>query len=191
MVNNDRILQLIPKAKLISFKSWESVYSPEVVNIFLSASAEARYINDGELTAIATIYPQLAEATAQSRILKDRAATIVQRAREQLLSQYPGITSPGGDLYPEERSNACWRDFWHYLRCISYAVAGQQKLYICPEGLENLRLLYLELNVPFKAMIAGLENLRVSALQEFPEKERDDLAAYFEELIVAMKTFLS
>ncbi len=33
-----------------------------------------------------------------------------------VLGRFPGITEPGGGLYPAARSDACWRDFCAFLQ---------------------------------------------------------------------------
>ncbi|MDJ0728182.1 MAG: phycobilisome protein, partial [Prochloraceae cyanobacterium] len=87
------------------------------------------------------------------------------------------------------RAEACWRDFWQFLRCITYGIAGANLNYLAAEGLENMELLYQELKVPLLAMVTGLENLKYFSLQEFPTTERVAIAPYFDKLIAEMKQF--
>ncbi|MDJ0690169.1 MAG: hypothetical protein QNJ41_16855 [Xenococcaceae cyanobacterium MO_188.B32] len=114
---------------------------------------------------------------------------IVARARGDVLAAYPQITQPGGDLYPPARAEACWRDFWHFLRCITYGIAGRSTDYTSKVGLGYMEQLYRELRVPLDAMVLGLEKLKFYSLQQFEESQREDLAPYFERLITEMKRF--
>lgn len=69
-------------------------------------------------------------------------ADIVSEAREQVLAEYPNISGTGGELYPPVRAEACWRDFWHFLGCITYGIAGNTAEFTSDEGLHNMNLLY-------------------------------------------------
>ena len=106
-----------------------------------------------------------------------------------MLISFPSITQPGGELYPPERAVACWRDFWHFLRCISYGIAGEFKEFTNQEGLKNMELLYQELKVPLPAMIDGLENLKYFSLEEFFLPEKPLVSPYFDHLINELKKF--
>ena len=87
------------------------------------------------------------------------------------------------------RAEACWRDFWHFLRCTSYGIAGASIDYTSQEGFGYMEQLYQELQVPLDAMVLGLENLKLYSLQEFSAEKRHDLGFYFEELINNLKQF--
>lgn len=180
----EKAKQLIPKARIVSFNAWKEKYSPEVINVFQQADDEGRYLTDGDLEKISS------NSIDYARVLRDRATEIVDLARENVVAAYPNITEMGGDLYPPERAQACWRDFWHFLRCISYGIAGENSQYTSDEGLNNMRLLYVELNVPLLAMVTGLEGLKTFGLKEFSPSEQIKLAPYFDHLIDCMKSFV-
>ncbi len=190
--------QLIPKARIVSFAQWLPTYSPGTIIQFQAADNEGRYPNDRDLEQLVAnidTFPEAEKSAALARIevvrlLRDQADTIVTEARESLLSQYPGITEPGGDLYPPERAKACWRDFWHFLRCISYGMAGGQTEYTSKEGLHYMELLYQELKVPLPAMVSGLEGLKTASLKRIPAPDPDAIAPYFDHLILEMRRFL-
>ena len=76
-----------------------------------------------------------------AQLLRDRVVEIVDEARVEVFAQFPQITEPGGGLYPPERAEACWRDFWHYLRPISYGISGGYSEYTSAAGLENMRVM--------------------------------------------------
>ncbi|ACK68430.1 Phycobilisome protein (plasmid) [Rippkaea orientalis PCC 8801] len=180
---SEKAKQLIPKAKIMGFKRWKSSDSDEILQIFQQADDQGRYLTDLELTRIEAFSPERSSAVKKAKILREKADLIVNYAREKVLTTYPEITELGGTLYPPERAEACWRDFWHFLRCITYAIAGNSPQFTSQEGLENMQLLYQELQVPLDAMICGLKNLKTYSLQQFNPEEQQELAPYFDHLI--------
>ncbi len=186
---SERAKELIPKARIVGFDGWRSLYAEPVIAIFQQADDEGHYLSDEDLAQIKALAPQTASALEIARLLREKAPQIVFDARKQVLATYPQITEPGGGLYPAERAEACWRDFWHFLRCITYGIAGEQTAYTSQEGLENMKLLYEELRVPLEAMILGLENLKTFGLEEFNPQEQAALAPYFDHLIGQMSRF--
>ena len=185
----DKVKELITKSRIVSFDGWQTQYSQAVIAIFQQADNEGRYLTDEDIKQIVTLAPQLASSTAQAQLLRERVQEIVAQARGDVLAAYLHITEPGGDLYPPARAEACWRDFWHFLRCITYGIAGRSTEYTSEVGLSYMEQLYQELKVPLPAMVLGLEKLKYYSLQQFPKIERDNLAAYFDRLISAMKCF--
>ncbi len=186
---SEKAKQLIPKARMVSFDTWGTIYSQQVIEIFQKAEEEKRYLTDRDLEEIKTLSPNSSSSLEKVKLLREKAPQIIDRARKQVLAQYPHITEPGGELYPPVRAEACWRDFWHFLRCITYGIAGQITEYTSDEGLKNMELLYQELRVPLKAMVTGLENLKIFSLEEFQLQERDNLAPYFDRAIAKLKQF--
>ena len=186
---SERAKELIKKSRIVSFNGWEEIYTPEVVSIFQQADDESRYLTDEDLGQLKEIAPNLATSLKQTQLLRDRVTEIVNHARAKVLAAYPQITEPGGGLYPVSRAEACWRDFWHFLRCISYGVAGQTVNYTSQEGLGYMEELYQELQVPLDAMILGLENLKIYALKQFADVEAANLSPYFDRLINQMEQF--
>jgi len=123
------------------------------------------------------------------QLLRDRVNAIVDEARAEVLQVFPNITQEGGGLYPPERANACWRDFWHFLRCITYGIAGQRTDYLSVEGLQYMNLLYQELQVPLDAMVVGLEGIKAASLKRLEPAQTSALAPYFDCLIEQLKLF--
>lgn len=121
--------------------------------------------------------------------MRDRVVEIVSDARAVVLEANPGITEPGGGLYPPLRAEACWRDFWHFLRCISYGISAQRIDYTSDRGLSYMEQLYQELEVPLDAMVLGLEQLKVFSLKYFEPAAQKDLEPYFDRLIESMGQF--
>ena len=186
---SDKVKELIKKSRIVSFATWQSKYSAQVIDIFQKADDEGRYLSDRDLQQLNQLAPELSESLAQATLLRDRASDLVDKARKEVLAAYPKITEPGGGLYPPMRAEACWRDFWHFLRCISYGIAGALVDYTSQEGLGYMEQLYQELQVPLDAMVLGLEKLKFYSLQEFDTAKSHDLESYFEQLINSLKQF--
>jgi Phycobilisome protein len=184
-----RVKELIAKSRIVSFASWEQSYPKEVIQLFQTADDEGRYLTDEDLEQIGAVSPETASLLNIARFLRDRVSEIVVEAREQVLLTYPDLTQPGGGLYPPERAEACWRDFWHFLRCITYGIAGGSTEFTSSEGLHQMNLLYQELQVPLDAMVLGLENLKSASLRRLPESERESLTPYFARLINQLRAF--
>jgi hypothetical protein len=184
---SDKVKELIAKSRIVSF-DWQD-YPESVVAIFQQADDQSRYLTDDDIAQIQAIAPNLAPNLAQGKVLRDHVVEIVSNARAVVLDANPGITEPGGGLYPPVRAEACWRDFWHFLRCISYGVSSQRIDYTSDRGLNYMEQLYRELEVPLDAMILGLEQLKVFSLQHFEPAAQDNLAPYFDRLIESMGQF--
>jgi allophycocyanin-B len=185
----ERAKELIQKSRIVSFQNWEKTYTPEIVAILQQADDESRYLTDEDNEKISQVAPHLAKSLTQAQLLRDRVTEIVNHARAEVLVAFPQIIEPGGGLYPPMRAEACWRDFWHFLRCITYGIAGQSTNYTSQEGLSYMEELYQELQVPLDAMVLGLKTLKVHSLQQFSEQEAKDLSPYFDRLINRMEQF--
>jgi hypothetical protein len=184
---SEKVKELITKSRIVSF-DW-SDYPESVVAIFQAADNDSRYLTDDDIAQIQAIAPDLTANLAQGKVLRDNVVEIVSNARAMVLEAHPGITEPGGGLYPPVRAEACWRDFWHFLRCISYGVSGQRLDYTSDRGLGYMEQLYQELQVPLEAMILGLEQLKMFSLQCFAPASQDDLKPYFDQLLQSMSQF--
>lgn len=194
---SDRAKELIPKARIVSFAPLRDQLPPALLARLQAADDAGRYLNDEDLTAMAAQAEQAgadagakaASALEVARCLRDQADEIVTQARQQVLHLHPGIAAPGGALYPALRAEACWRDFWHFLRCISYGIASNNRAFTSPEGLHHMNLLYQEMKVPLPAMVTGLEALKVEGLQRLSPEGAERAALYFDHLIGQMRTF--
>ncbi|NMG06517.1 phycobilisome protein [Brasilonema sp. UFV-L1] len=183
------VKELIQKARIVSFAGWEATHSAAVIPLFQAADDQGRYLSDEDLQQIQTISPQTSELIPVVQLLRDRSSEIVNEAREQVLTTFPDITQPGGGLYPPERAEACWRDFWHFLRCITYGIAGHSTDYTSRTGLESMKELYKELQVPLDAMVVGLENIKIASLKRIDSDQQAACAPYFDHLITQLKSF--
>ena len=114
----------------MSFDTWTTTHPPEVIQRFQHADDERQYLSDDDIATIQASPMESTEASSRSAfletvvMLRDRAPEIVDEARAEVLAKFPTILEPGGGLYPPMRAEACWRDFWQFLRCITYGIAG-------------------------------------------------------------------
>ena len=186
---SDKVKALIAKARIVNVRQWQDAFSAEAIALVQVADDEGRYLTDDDLQqlqaqAIAPLH--WVEVVKQ---LREQAPEIVDESRATVLSSFPGITEPGGGLYPAMRAEACWRDFWHFLRCITYGIAGAQVNYTSDQGLGYMRELYQELSVPLDAMVMGLEGIKSASLDRVTAEQRSQLAPYFDHLIDRLRQF--
>ncbi len=185
----DKVKELISKANIVSFDSWQSTHSTTVIQIFQAAEAARVYLTDADYQQLATLSPETSGLISVSKLLRDRVVEIVDEARAEVLARFPQIAAPGGGLYPPERAEACWRDFWHYLRPITYGLAGGQSQYTSAEGLKYMELLYRELQVPLDAMAVGLAGIKTASLARIEPDRHAIVSPYFDHLIDRLKSF--
>ena len=197
---SDRAKELIPKARIVSFDRWDAYLSAAIAQRFQDADDASRYLTDEDFAALQPLAePSVRDVPLEpinlqlSLQLREQANDIVTEARGQVLEQFPGITDPGGDLYPEIRADACWRDFWQFLRCVSYGIAGNNTNYLSQEGLGYMAQLYEELKVPLPAMVAGIKALRLASISHcqpaYPDDISNTVSSYFQPLIDALEAF--
>lgn len=185
---SESVQELIQKSRIVSFSTWEAIYPAEVIQCFQAADDERRYLTDEDCRQLASRLSRAATSLSVTQFLRDHVSDIVDEARISVLDAFPDITQPGGGLYPAERAQACWRDFWHFLRCITYGIAGQRTDYTSVDGLHSMQLLYQELQVPLDAMVVGLEGVKTASLARV-KLPASELEPYFDHLIVQLKRF--
>jgi hypothetical protein len=195
---SEKVKELIVKARIVSFSNWETTHSTTAIQIFQAADDAGKYLTDAELEEIAALAPNNSKLIPIVQTLRDRATEIIDEAREEVLKTFPNITQPGGGLYPAERASACWRDFWHFLRCITYGIAGEHHEYTSEVGLGYMQQLYQELQVPLEAMVIGLKGIKAASLRRCEASQqnamplatiKDGIAPYFDHLIEKMASF--
>jgi hypothetical protein len=184
----EKVQDLITKAQIVSFASWK--HPAESIDLFQTADRDRVYLTDEDCDRIAILSPQTSSLMPIAKLLRDRVVEIVDEARADVLIKFPTITEPGGGLYPAIRAEACWRDFWHYLRPVTYAIAGGQSQYTSAEGLKYMHLLYQELEVPLDAMAVGLDGLKVASLKRIEASQQAIVSPYFDDLIISLKSFV-
>lgn len=186
---SEKVRELIQKARIVSFAAWCDTHPAEAIGRFQAADDEGRYLTDEDLQQIWQDAPSTTTHLTVVQQLRDRVSDIVGEAKSEILNTFPNITQPGGGLYPPERSDACWRDLWNFLRCITYGIAGQHTDYTSAEGMHYLQLLYQELQVPLDAMIVGLEGVKTASLKRVESQQQPLLAPYFDHLIEQLNNF--
>lgn len=186
----DAMKDLILKARMMDFSRWRPGHPPESIAMFQLADDERRYLTDEELDLIVELAPKLTGLVPVVRVLRDQASEIVDEARSQVLEKYPGIMDPNGRLFPAERAEACWRDFWHFLRSVTYGLAGGQREYTSQVGLHHMEVLYQQMMVPLDAMVTGVVNLKVASLARVEDEGmRAIVGTYFDTLILHLDHF--
>lgn len=186
---SEKVLELIQKARIVSFATWQDTHPPEIVQRFQEADDQRRYLTDEDFQQLQKLVPNTAQLIPVAQMLRDRVNDIVNEARNEVLTTFPNITQPGGGLYPPERAEACWRDFWHFLRCITYGIAGGRTDYTSTEGFHYMQLLYQELQVPLDAMVLGLEGIKAASLKRVEPQQQQVLTPYFDRLIGQLQKF--
>ena len=186
---SEKVRDLIQKARIVSFSTWHDQYSDDVIQRFQLADDERRYLTDEDVLVLQGNASESDSLGAVAQVLRDRASDIVDEARAEVLNTFPTITQPGGGLYPPERAEACWRDFWQFLRCITYGIAGQRADYTNAEGLHYMNLLYQELQVPLDAMVVGLEGVKAASLKRIDPQHHTRLIPCFDQLIDQLRQF--
>jgi allophycocyanin-B len=188
---SERAKALIPKARIMSFAQWPQLEAGAIA-LLQQADDDKRYLSDEDLSLISQSAPAPEQEArlAVVRQLREQAADIVDEARAGVLQAFPGILEPGGGLYPPLRAEACWRDFWQFLRCITYGIAGGQPHYTSDIGLAAMQQLYVELQVPLQAMVTGLKGIKAASLKRLPSDHQALLEPYFDHLIHQLAAFL-
>jgi Phycobilisome protein len=186
---SDKVRELIKKSRIVSFINLQDAYPIAVIQRLQAADDQGRYLTDSDLQQMQELAPAIAKFIPVVQILRDRVNAIVDEARAEVLRAFPDITQSGGGLYPAERADACWRDFWHFLRCITYGITEQRTDYLSAEGLQYMNLLYQELQVPLDAMVVGLEGMKTASLKQLEPEQTSELAPYFDCLIEQLKLF--
>ena len=186
---SDKVRELIKKSRIVSFANWQDIYDPQLIEYLQAADDQGRYLTDTDLQEMQELESAIAKYIPTVKILRDQVNEIVNEARAEVLQAFPQITQMGGGLYPSVRADACWRDFWHFLRCITYAIAGQRADYLSESGLQYMNLLYQELQVPLDAMVVGLEGIKTACLSRVESDRRSEIAPYFDCLIEQLKQF--
>jgi Phycobilisome protein len=181
--------KLIAQARIVDFAAWAATHPAAAIAHFQAADDAGRYLSDADCQTITNLAPATVALMPIAQQWRDQVADIVDEARAGVLAKFPGITEPGGGLYPAARADACWRDFWHFLRCITYGVAGQHTAYTSATGLHYMNLLYQELAVPLAAMVQGVEGLKTASLNRCESDQKVTLAPYFDHLITQLSQF--
>lgn len=120
------------------------------------ADQEKRMLSDEEITSICA--RARTNSKAIGSIIKG-AKGYVNHCKQTLICERPHLFQEGGALYPSERSEACWRDCWNFLRVAIYATATNTPDCTDTDGIKIVRQLYELMNVPTSGMTLALKAL--------------------------------
>ena len=155
------ISQLAKAAKVCGISNRNSL--PEAARVLVDkADSSKRFLSAEELKEICNCCKTSEDAIG---LLIAESNQVIDKARRQLLAQQPELTLAGGELYPEPRAEACWRDCQQFLRVIIYGVACDCTEITDMAGMSALRLLYMEMEVPIPAMMYVLARMRTLTTQ--------------------------
>lgn len=112
----------------------------------------------------------------------------IQKARAVIIAEFPGIDQPGGGLYPEFRAKACWRDLNEFARVVAYGAACGTGV-LSTRGVEIMKQMYDELQVPLEAMKRGVQVMADEIFKRCEQEEAVHVGAAFAELLEVLETF--
>ena len=151
------ISRLITQANVCGLGARETI-PVEVRKIIVIADAARRPLSHNEIEHICTICEVSKKAVAE---LIEKSPRMIARARASLLYKEPGLTVQGGELFPEHRAMACWRDCEQFMRVVTYGVACNCTEITDKKGMKALLELYTFLRVPVKALLYVLSELKI------------------------------
>ena len=163
--SSEQIRELARRAQIFGLSDRQSL-STDLRAILANANSESRLLTEEEINCAC----HLSGVTPSPLIqLQTQVPDLVNKAREALLAQQPGLVRPGGALFPQERADACWRDCFHFLRISLYAVAAGESNFTDPSGLNAMEELYCILKVPVPALLIALTHLRDFACEAYSQ----------------------
>lgn len=125
------------------------------------------------------------------KLLVHYSPILINKARANLLKKQPHLINPGGELYPEHRAQACWRDCEHFMRVITYGVGCNCAEITDKTGMIALVELYQLLHVPVHALLYVLSELKTLTIKKLKKSGHDQeiscLDRAFNDLITALQ----
>ena len=183
---HDEIKQLVKKAQVCGLQNNKSVDS-QARSLIKLADQEKRMLSDEEITSICT-HARTHPAAIDS-IIKG-APGYVDRCKQTLICEQPHLFEEGGALHPGERSEACWRDCWNFLRVAIYATATNTPNCTDTDGIKIVRQLYGLMNVPTAGMMLALEALSQLVSTDLAKQNHQQEASCFEQALTHMSDSL-
>ena len=147
--------ELVSKAQVCGLHNHPQI-DEESRSLIKKADQERRMLNKREIEAICT---QSATNPRAIHLTIREASRYVESCKQTLHARQPHLFEEGGALYPTERSDACWRDCWNFLRVSIYAMASDQSQCTDPSGIKAVRQLFELMNVPISGMTLALQSL--------------------------------
>ncbi|NDC14633.1 MAG: phycobilisome polypeptide [Synechococcaceae bacterium WB9_2_170] len=158
--HSEKIKLLIEEACVCGLGSIEAI-PIEVRMIVRIADAAKRALSLDEIKDICAICKCSEEAIV---MLIEESPVMIASASALLLHKQPELIEPGGELWPEHRAVACWRDCEQFLRVVTYGVACNCAAITDKAGIKALAELYAILRVPVKALLCVLAELRIRSV---------------------------
>ena len=183
---HDEIKQLVKKAQVCGLQNNESVDS-QARSLIKLADQEKRMLSDEEITSICA-HARTNPAAIQS-IIKG-AQAYVDLCKQTLTCEQPHLFEEEGALHPSERSEACWRDCWNFLRVAIYATATNTPNCTDTDGIKIVRQLYGLMNVPTAGMMLALEALSQLVSTDLAKQNHQQEASCFEQALTHMSDSL-
>lgn len=180
------IKQLVKKAQVCGLQNNESVDS-QARSLIKLADQEKRMLSDAEIASICD-HARTNPAAIES-IIKG-AQAYVDRCKQTLICEQPHLFEEGGALHPSERSEACWRDCWNFLRVAIYATATNTPICTDTNGIEIVRQLYDLMNVPTAGMTLALHALSQAVCTDLIKQNHQQEASCFEQALTHMSDSL-
>ena len=149
------IKALIAKAQICGLHHHPEI-NEQSRDLIRTADQEKRMLHKREIESICTQSGTNHEAIA---FMISEAANYVDRCKQTLQTRQAHLFEEGGALHPTERSEACWRDCWNFLRLASYAMASDTPECTDASGIQAVRQLYALMNVPAAGMTLALQTL--------------------------------
>ncbi len=179
----DQIQQLAQRCRVLGLPQRQDI-CPEARDVLLQADRDKRLLLEGEISVLCRTSGADPDALSE---LQEHVQQLVDATKTHLINEHPELVQPGGALHPEHRSEACWRDCFHFLRVSCYAVAVRQPLLCDDDGMANLGRLYALMGVPVDALLMALREMRHLAALTYepiaPEQDSGTLDAALGELI--------
>jgi len=98
MALSAKAIELIQKARIVSFAAWQDSHPVESIERFRAADDQSRYLTDRDLEQIQQLVPSIDTFIPVVQQLRDRVSEIVDEARADVFHAFPNITKPGGTL---------------------------------------------------------------------------------------------
>ena len=151
------INSLIKQANVCGLGSIEAI-PIKARRIIKTADAARSALSVSEIEYISSLCKSSVNAVTE---LIEKSPKMIAKASASLLRKQPGLIAQGGELFPEHRAAACWRDCEQFMRVVTYGVACNCMEITDKAGMKALSELYSLLGVPVKALLYVLTELKI------------------------------
>jgi allophycocyanin-B len=155
-----------------------------IVRSITNADREARYLSQGELSAIQDYYEQGRDRLRIAMILSTQEQQIVEQGSLKFWERCPITPSNSGN--PTFRAS-CLRDQTWYVRLVTYAIVAGDIEPMEASGLQGAKTMYRSLGVPLDNLMICMQCLKVAALELLTLEDRMQVSPYFDYLIQTLR----